>query len=310
MYSSFLVYFSQGSKGDALKHLLVCAGAIVFIYGLSFLLSSLSNSPFTSGKGPYDTSSLWSNIFKNLDFYLNGSDGFRLLIIVFALMPIGLGVFARREKEGKYLALRLLFLLGCSIALMGPYLVLPRQIEIYAMNFVPILAFSVVPVMFVGVVALFEKRIPVETHCVIALILAMGTIFLFSTLDKSPRNSNHKWMAHVRSRSAIQLDEVVRSLDFGLKECNIVRVTGISSEFGPFLNYSAHYLNKKINSSLAWQIEVVPETLLAGFSKRHPIKTEKWSFVSENEASVESRCILKFNPKTLRASLFRNTPIK
>ena len=193
---------------------------------------------------------------------------------------------------------------------MGPYLVLPRHLDYYAMNFVPILAFSIVPVLYIGVIMLLEKRISVRAHSAIALALAISSVFLFSTLDKNSRESVQNWMSYIRNRSAIQFEEVERAVDLGLKDCKGVRVTGASNELGPFLHTSEKYINKRIGGSLSWFIVASPGTKQDNFKKMFSIEKVKWKYVSEDDEAEKVGCTLEFNPKTLRANLLFPEPVK
>ena len=102
-----------------------------------------------------------------------------------------------------------------------------------------------------------------------------------------------------------------RAIDWGLKNCESVGVTGVSNRLGAFQHYSENYINKRIRRSLSWYILLKPSGITEDNFKLHQAtRTGKLNYVREIEASIEPGCYLEFNHRALRANLLFNTSVK
>ncbi len=303
VFSGLTQYRVNLAMSDVWKHLSVSIGVIGLSYGAGFVYSWMVKSPFVMGEGEYDVSAFLINIQNNLVFYLAGSVGFMLLVASLVLVAGLLAVFLRYREKSLSLATGLLFLVACALALMGPYLVLPRQFGFYAMNFVPILAFSVAPAAFAVTDLVCQNRFSsLVGWFTLSFVVLMSSVFFVT--DGVARTGHHRWLAGLRQRSAIQMQEILRNLDLGLGGCRGVWVSGVSNEFGPFLNSSEIYLNRKIERAISWRIVVVPESLLDTYTKARPqLGTARWTYVKPDEAVAPADCELRFDSKTLAAKL-------
>ena len=112
----------------------------------------------------------------------------------------------------------IVFVFVSFFALMAPYLILPRHFDFYAMNFVPILAFSVAPVMMI---ACSERIRPAAVRTLVAWALIVAVMATLYWVDYRPRYNSLYWIRHIREMAKRQLDEVQRAGDLGLRACCI-----------------------------------------------------------------------------------------
>jgi hypothetical protein len=285
------------ARPDRAKHIVLGLILIAGCYGASILHSIFTSSPIFGGTGPYDLNGFAGNSFRNLVFYLAPSPATMVLFIFFGLAVVLLGVATIWIPSAQAIFRSSLFVVLCSLALMAPYLILPRQFDYYAMNFVPILSFSVVPLL-VKVASLVTTRVMVAQLCGIILAL-LGTVELYR-LDVVHRSSTLAWMRMTRERSFQQLEEISRAAD-ELRDCDTVRVSGVSESFGPFLATSDIYLTKLLGKEIVWKIEASPGTLLDQWSHSRDFGNHLWFYIAEGEQESGPACRFRVDPKTNKA---------
>ena len=288
------------ARDEAVRFSAVAAGVICGSYALSFASAIRNASPFIgnmSGSGPYDLSNIWVNIPRNVWFYVTISPATILLVSGFAIAAT---VAALRPLRPFTAAI--VFVFVSFFALMAPYLILPRHFDFYAMNFVPILAFSVAPVMMI---ACSERIRPAAVRTLVAWALIVAVMATLYWVDYRPRYNSLYWIRHIREMAKRQLDEVQRAGDLGLRACSSVRVTG-ATDLGPFLDGSAAYLTRGLGRRLRWTIVTEPGTRIDGWSRSRPFRDTNWRYVAGGEAGppLPSECRLVFDPKTLRATFY------
>ena len=300
IYTSYLIFRKDRTGLEALMHLIFFFGVIVISYGTSILHSLIVKAPVYTGTGAYDLSGFIENSVRNIIAYLQLSRGSMTLIFGFAVAAVFVAALSLRDNTLRSLALKLMFLVTCAFSLMAPYLLLPRSFDCYAMNFMPILTFSVAPTILIAVKrGLGAKRL-VRWGTAPAISVVVFAIFV---MDMKQRSDALNLMADLRERSVRQF-EVLRAMDLDLSECKSVTVTGVSNEYGPFLDVSAKYLDRKIGRGIQWRIAVQSGTVLETFIQNRKFGSD-WVYVKQIGAPPASECHLDFDPETLRATLHR-----
>ena len=259
IYSSYLIFRKDRAGVKALMHFILLFGVIVISYGASVLHSLFVRAPVYAGAGPYDLSGFSDNLMRNIIVYLQLSPGSETLIFGFAVAAVFVAALSWRDKTLRSLAFRLMYLVACVFALITPYLMLPRTFDFYAMNFLPILTFSVAPTTLIAMKRNLGGKRLVRWGTALAISAVGFTIFV---MDMKQRSYFFNWITNVRERSFRQLGVFVRTINRDLGECGSITVTGISAELGPFFDLSARYVNRKIGRPSKWRIVVQPGTIL------------------------------------------------
>ena len=291
----------HGSTLSRLQHGVFGLAVVAFAYGASGLHSLAVQSPFVGGEGPYDTSGFMTNIPVNLAFYLTASPATQMLYTFFAFVVLGSGALAIFLAPLRPVFFGSAFLLLCSLALMAPYLILPRHFDYYAMNFMPVLAFAAAPVMVKAARAFpplaGNRLVPLG-----AFVLALAGGFQLLHADAVRLTSKLAWMRNVRTDSFRQIMEVRRAIDREIDACKIVAVSGVDSRFGPFLANNGRFLNRLVGRDTAWIVKTAPGSFLNVWGKDRPVHALPWLYATNDSAIPASACRLDFDPKTLRAS--------
>jgi hypothetical protein len=290
---AFLMLVTGGSggliKSQNRRRTPVLGVVIVAVcYIASVAHGKLVGSPITAGVGPYDISHLPHNLVKNFAFYLTASPATSVLLGFFTAAVALFGALSVWRPTLRQTFKSSLFILLCALALLVPYLVLPRQFDFYAMNFVPLIAFSFAPL------ALKFGRTATG-----AVVLAVFCLLFF--VDRSPRKYGMAWMQGVKERSLVQIQEIKRAVDLGLRDCSSVSVTGVDEYFGPFL--SGGYVSTLIGKNINWSIQAKPGSPL--YRDRGRFSTGPWKY---SPAIETSDCRLDFDPKALRATFTASRP--
>jgi hypothetical protein len=274
--------------------------AVVLIYAASFVHGIWVDSPYIFGSGPYDMSNPLSNIAKNILNYFTASTATAVLYIFLVLELIAVVVY--RSFVTKFVYLRILALLICVGALAAPYLLLPRFLDFYTLNFIPFLLAS----FAVSLLFLLRTSWRLQERTAVLLTASVGVLSFAAlwTVDATERTSILRWYEEMRTNSRHQLQELTRLSTLGLTECKKVRVQGVSATFGPFLATTPHYLDRYLGRKLDWEIEMEPGSLLAGFVPGQKINDSRWKYLpSGNSEQQTADCELRFNPTTLYATL-------
>lgn len=284
----------------SVKFMIVSMLLVLLWCGASLLHSIYVGSPFVNGTGPYSLTNAPSNALDNFVFYTCGVS--QATCIVYG--SFAAGICALLVAGALLPQLRLAGVASgaigiSSLALMLPYLVLPRKFDFYAMTSFPILGFGLTPLLIVAVDALVARREVRWIRWAIIWTCAVGVVYL-NRIDQEIRDQNLKWLATVRSELRRQIDELDRSVDFGIQGCSKVGVQGVNG-LGPFLTTSASYLNEHTNAPIQWEIVTPSKSLLELWSGQRPFPPNL-SYV-RSVANVTAGCRLIFDPATLRATM-------
>ena len=276
---------------------------ILFAYLAAFLHAYVYGSPFvTSRPGPYDLSDPIKNVIASSRFYLTESRASLLLVLYWMSCATGVVALSIYHRSLSQYFWGSVFILGSYLALLAPYLMLPRQFDFYAMNFSPLLCFGIAPASYVAVRAIFPRlKLSLASTSAIAVAAVVG--LLFYHLEAWGRVATLAWLQTIRERSFVQIQETLRAADLGLNSCKEVAVFGVSDELGPYLAESASYMKKRLGVSAKWSISTEPNTRLDDWSKAREHVFSELKYVSSREAPAVPGCRLEFDSKTLRASL-------
>jgi hypothetical protein len=291
---AFLMLVAVGSdcliKSQNRRRTPVLGVVIVAVcYIASAAHGKLVGSPITAGVGPYDISHLPHNLVENFAFYLTASPATSVLLGLFTAAAALFGTLSVWRPTLRQAFKFSLFILLCALALLAPYLILPRHFDFYAMNFVPLIAFSFAPL------ALKFGRTATG-----AVVLAVFCLLFF--VDRSSRNTAMAWMQRVRERSLVQIQGIKRAVDLGLRDCSSVSVTGVDDSLGPFLSGPA-YVSTLIGKNINWSIQAKPGSLL---DRNHPARVSaNWKY---SPAIETSDCRLDFDLKVSRATFTDSLP--
>lgn len=285
---AFLILVAVGSggliKSQSRRRTPVLGVVIVAIcYIASVAHGKLVGSPITGGVGPYDIADLPHNLVENFAFYVTASPATSVLLGLFTAAVALFGALSVWRPTQRPTFKSGLFILLCALALLAPYLILPRQFDYYAMNFIPLIAFSFAPL------ALKFGRTAMG-----AVVLAVFCLLFF--VDRSPSKNGMAWMQGVKEQSLVQIQEIKRAVDLGLRDCSSVSVTGVDNYFGPFLS-SPGYVSTLIGKNINWSIQAKPGSLLNLYGAR--FSTETWKYSPDIETSD---CRLDFDPKVFIAT--------
>jgi hypothetical protein len=314
LYASADAYAKGEPFKSATRRFVTLSLIIGACYGLSIAHSLVVHSPFVSGTGFYDISNVSRNVVVNVKFYANLSPGTRIVICGFALVAVAAVLASRWDERLCRPAAAAAWIALAGAALLGPYLILPRAFEYYAMSFLPLAAFSLAP----AVLALCKSRGWSEWASVMpALAIAAGAAIAAFVADRSHRDAGMAWVTNERSISNMEINELHRVAGFGLRECEVVKVTGVSSGFGPFLASSANYLDQELKRNLSWEVAFEPGTRLEGFAialiaglipESGRATGSRWRYIAQRDIDLAPRhgqCWLDFQPSSLRATLHR-----
>lgn len=273
---------------------------VLIAYGASLSHDVVYGSAFLTGKSQaYDLSHPVRNIIANLGFYFACSRSTFILSLFWAAAGIIALVQFIRIRVFTPLLYGTLFVSGAYFALLAPYLILPRRFDFYAMNFLPLLSFGIIPFAY-----LILKKVTVRVALPSALMIALIVGYVFYKTDRVDREAGLAWLKMLRERSLKEIQETQRAADLGLATCDSVLVSGVSDEIGPFHAVSTSYFKNKLGLSTNWVMRVEPDTRLDTWRMARPHLASDWQYLKPDQIDERSfTCGLKFDPITSRAEI-------